>query len=68
MGVLFFGVREIVVTLGKPDDAVHVIGQHHPGVDAKRSLPLRAPHRLAQASMCSSSRSERRSSRLTVKK
>jgi len=30
------------------DDAVHVIGQHHPGVDTKRPLAARAPDRLAE--------------------
>lgn len=41
-------VGEVVVSLRQGDDAVHVFGQHHPGIDHEGTFPPRAPHRLAQ--------------------
>ena len=38
----------VVVAIGQSDDAMHVLGQHHPGVDPERAFPPRASHRLPQ--------------------
>jgi hypothetical protein len=60
-------MRFIVDALGQGDDAMHVLRQHHPGIDVKGPLPPGASHRLAQRLDISHQQIDRRSSRLTAK-
>jgi hypothetical protein len=41
---------EIVFALRQRQDRVHVVGKHHPGVDAERGEGANAPNRAAKVS------------------
>jgi hypothetical protein len=59
---------KIGVALGECPEAVHIVGQDDPGIDKERGPPADLAHRVAHRVDVRDNRSERRSSRLTVKK